>query len=347
VQSEAGQRRAAEAQASTSMPDSEARRAVPAGRRVVDVRNLVRSFGKTTALDGISLSLASGEIHALLGPNGAGKTTLVRVLAGLVLPSSGDVRIAGFDPGADAAVLRRQVGLVPSGDRSFYLRISGLENLVFFARLHGLSHREAVRRAHQRLRSVGLERAARVRVGVYSHGMQKRLSVARALLTDPQLLLVDEATHDLDPEGAEAVRTLVREQASRGTTVLWATQRLDEIRGLADNVTLLKDGTTRFQGSVPQLLSRSSSRRFVLTLRSSSIEAAPLEGRVIDAVGDLGTVVAVAPDTDHYLLSLREGMVLGRALSALNDAGIDVVGCQGERSEAEEAFLSLLRETDL
>jgi ABC-type multidrug transport system ATPase subunit len=312
----------------------------------VEIRSLVRRFGPTTALDDVALSLRAGEIHALLGPNGAGKTTLVRILAGLVLPTSGDVRVAGLDPATDARALRTCVGLVPSGDRSFYLRISGLENLVFFARLHGLTRKRAVRRAREVLEDVGLRDAAKVHVGVYSHGMQKRLSVARALLTDPILLLVDEATHDLDPEGAEAVRELVRQRAARGAAVLWATQKLDEIRGLADNVTVLRQGGVRFQGSVPELLTRSPGRRFVLTLRAEGNSAEPVAARAAGATAGRATISSLASGSDHYLLSLHDGVVLGRALVALTGAGLDVLGCHGERSEVEEAFLALLREDE-
>ena len=113
---------------------------------------------------------------------------------------------------------------------------------------------------------MGLEDSARVRVGVYSHGMQKRLAVARALLVDPAVLLVDEATHDLDPEAAENVRSLVRDLAGRGTAIIWTTQRVDEVRGFADSVTLLARGRTRFAGTVAQLMAHAFPRRYLLRL---------------------------------------------------------------------------------
>ena len=311
---------------------------------LVEVDDVARNFGETRALDGVSLSLQAGEIHALLGPNGAGQTTLVRALAGLVTPTSGHVWIAGRNPSRELGSLRREVGLVPSGDRSFYLRISGLENLAFFARLYGQSRRAAVARAHEVLAQVGLEHAARERVGHYSHGMQKRLSVARALLTHPRLMLVDEATHDLDPEGAERVRELVRERARDGTAVLWTTQRLDEIRGLADNVTLLNRGKVRFSGTVPELLVQSPSNRFVLSLRSN-VNDGEVEVTAGRAIGDMGSLTRLGDErSQHYVLSLHDGAVLGRALAALTATGLDVLSCYGERSEVEEAFLTLLEE---
>ena len=305
----------------------------------IEVEGLVRRFGARTALAGVDLRVEAGAVHALLGPNGAGKTTLLRVLTGLVDPSEGAVRVLGTDERGRAA--RGRVGLVPAGDRSFYLRISGLENLVFFARLHGLRRRAAFARAREVLDEVGLAEAAERPVGGWSHGMQKRLSVARALLTSPPVLLVDEATHDLDPEGAERIRALIGGLASGGTAVLWATQRVDEIRGFASGVTFLDRGRVRFAGSVEGLMAQAASRRYVIRVRN---------GRPGPLVADqLATLLAerasVAPgagsDGEHFRLEPADGIPLGSAIAALADGGIDVLACRQERSEIEEAFLAL------
>ena len=300
----------------------------------IRVESLVHQFDEKVVLDSVSLDVAPGSIHALLGPNGAGKTTLLRILSGLLVPRHGNVRVLGRSVD-NSREFRGLIGLVPSGDRSFYLRISGLENLVFFARLYGATKRDAVRRAHELLEQVGLEDAAKVRVGFYSHGMQKRLSVARALLADPPILLVDEATHDLDPEGARRVRDLVADAASRRTAVVWATQRLDEIRGLCDGVTLIAEGKVAFLGSVPELMAHAVPRRYLVRLRSSRPVATT-------AVGALGTIAPSGePHSGHYLLALREDAVLGDALGALAAGGVDVLTCTEERSEIEQAFLSI------
>ena len=137
---------------------------------------------------------------------------------------------------------------MPSSDRSAYQRISGVENLAFFARMHGLRKKAAYARARAVLDDVGLADRGDDPVGGWSHGMQQRLSVARALLTEPPVLLIDEATHDLDPEAAATVRELIAARADRGTAVLWATQRLDELRGFAGQVTLMSGGSAAFRG---------------------------------------------------------------------------------------------------
>jgi ABC-2 type transport system ATP-binding protein len=234
------------------------------------------------------------------------------------------------------------MGLVPSGDRSLYLRISGVENLVFFGRLHGMSRREATTRAWELLELVGLEDAGRLRSAFYSHGMQKRLSIARALLTEPSVLLIDEATHDLDPEGAALMRELVRGLADDGAAVVWATQRIEEIRGFADAVTLLREGKAAFQGTVSQLVALSVPRRYVLRLRNGQMGGRELEPVLREAVAGRATIAAATDgDGDDFLLHLEADAVLGDVLSSLTAGGVDVLGCREERSEIENAYLNL------
>ena len=306
----------------------------------VEVREVSRRFGAKLALNAVSLRVHAGTVHALLGPNGAGKTTLLRILTSLVTPSEGEVTLLGRRPGGRQ--LKSRIGFIPSGDRSFYLRLSGRENLAFFARLHGLRRRDALERADLALESVRLGDAARLRVGSYSHGMQKRLSIARALLTSPEVLLVDEATHDLDPEGAHVVRELVSELAATGTAVLWTTQRIDEIRGFADQVTLLREGKVCFCGTVPELMAHAIPRRYLLRIQNGGPPGPELTARLQEALVERGSIAAHG-GLDNYVLMLADDAVLGDAIAALTSADVDVLTCHQERSEIEEAFLRLTR----
>jgi ABC-2 type transport system ATP-binding protein len=310
----------------------------------VEASGVRRRFRDTVALDGASIRIPSGSIHALLGPNGAGKTTLIRVLTGLVEPDEGEVRLMGIPlSGVTSREIRRLFGFVPSGDRTFYLRISATENLVFFGRLYGLSRRQAIIRAGEVLEAVELTDAAKLPVGVFSHGMQKRLSLARALLLAPPILFVDEATHDLDPEASARARDLVADAARSGAAVLWATQRVDEIRGFADGVTLLDRGVVRFEGTVPELMGSSGARRVLIHLGRQP-ERGPLIGRVTDLLGARATVVPAGDagqDGEHLLLILEADAVLGSVIADLANDGIAVLACREERSEIEQAFLRL------
>ncbi len=318
-------------------PRTAGARRPPAPAPAVEVRELWQRFGRTAALAGVSLEVRPGEVHALLGPNGAGKTTLLRSLMGLMVPAAGSVRVAGVDVARRPRDLNRCVGLVPSQERTFYERMSGLENLRFFGRMHGLAAREAVARALRGLEQVGLQEAGRARVGTYSQGMKKRLSLARALLVEPAVLLVDEATHDLDPEGARRVEALVRAVADRGAAVVWTTQRVDEIRGLADHATVLVGGGVRFRGTVAELVARADARRYVLQVGELAA------GRdAAAALGGLGELAAgPGGDPGQRVLHLREEAVLGDAIAALAGAGVRVLACREERPPVEEAFMAL------
>lgn len=298
------------------------------GEPSVLVRDLVCRFGDKAALNGVDLSIAPGEIHALLGPNGAGKTTLIRVLCGLVKPHEGTVFTSG------------RVGFVPSGDRTFYLRISTLENLIFFARMHGMRLRRARARAREVLEAVGLEDVADRPAGRCSHGMQKRLSVARALLVSPQVLLVDEATHDLDPEGARRIRALVRQLGSDGTAVLWTTQRVDEVADFADSATLLRKGEVIFSGSPAQLAAHAPSDLYLIQVRRSDAGTPPRLAAVQLAAGP-GARIMPTNDLGYFLLAPESSRGLGVAVARLVAAGFEVITCRQAQSDMEEAFLLL------
>jgi ABC-2 type transport system ATP-binding protein len=290
------------------------------------------------ALSGVSIQVDSGQIHAILGPNGAGKTTLLRTICGLQQPTEGSVRVCGHEPGLQHRDIKSLIGLVPSGARTFYLRLTGLENLLFFARLNGLRKREGLERSMACIRAVGLEEAARIPVRLYSHGMTKRLGVARALLVESPVLVVDEATHDLDPEGARQIQALVADVAAEGGAVIWATQRVEEIRGFAHGMTLLDQGTVRFAGTVGEFLTRAGQRQYLMSLEADG--GRPAIERVQAALGATATVTE-ASDREHLVVALPGDATLAQVVVALDGAGITLTSCWEDRSGVEAAFLAL------
>jgi ABC-2 type transport system ATP-binding protein len=316
----------------------------PSPGPAIEAHAVGRSFRNVTALHEVDLTCDVGEVHALLGPNGAGKTTLVRLMAGLLAPTSGSVSVLGLDSSANPLELRRRVGLVPSGERSFYLRISGLENLVFFARLHGFGRSAALVRARSLARDVGIDNVLDRPASTYSSGMLRRLAVARALIADPPVLLLDEPTQGLDPDGVDRTRALARSLAGRGAAVIWTTQRLDEIRGFADAVTVLDRGEVRFAGTVTGLLALARPRSFVLQLQNGRSPREALDARVNQVLAGVGSVRVAEDGTDQYLLELEDGATLGEAIGPLLATDIRVLACAEARSALEEAFLRLTRE---
>jgi ABC-2 type transport system ATP-binding protein len=220
---------------------------------ILRCRNVSKRYGRSTVLSGIDLDLAPGEVFGLLGPNGAGKTTLIKVLLGLVRPSSGAVSIFGRPlPGARKAVMR-QVGAVVETP-AFFEFMSAFENLRHLVALSGGVSRQRLLDA---LDGVGLASAAHRKVRTFSHGMKQRLGIAQALLPDTRFLILDEPTNGLDPHGIAGVRELVRDLArSRGKTVLVSSHVLTEVEQVCDRVMILSHGRTVLLADVDTLKRR-------------------------------------------------------------------------------------------
>ncbi|KZX22395.1 ABC transporter ATP-binding protein [Rathayibacter tanaceti] len=204
-------------------------------------------------MDGVDLSIASGEVLALLGPNGAGKITLIRMIATLLDPSSGSIRVDGFDSRRNEREVRARTGLVLGGDRGFYLRATVEENLRYFASLSRVDRGRRADTITEVLDAVHLQDRRRDPVETLSRGLKQRLHIARGLLSNPALLLLDEPTIGLDPEAALALRGLIRELKARGCTVLLTTHYLFEAESLADDVAVIIDGRIVARGSVPRI----------------------------------------------------------------------------------------------
>jgi ABC-2 type transport system ATP-binding protein len=207
------------------------------------------------AVEAVTIRVESGQIFGLLGPNGAGKTTLIKLLCTLITPSRGTARVNGFDLARQPAQIRASVGLITSDERSFYGRLSGRENLLFFAALHGLSSRAARNRVQALLEQVELTDAADRAFQTYSSGMRQRLAIARGMLHDPAILFLDEPTRGLDPHATNKLHAFITDEivGRQHKTVWLTTQRLDEAEKLCHRVAILDRGKIRAEGTIGEL----------------------------------------------------------------------------------------------
>lgn len=212
---------------------------------LIEAQDLVRRFDQRIAVDRVSFTLEAGKVLALLGPNGAGKTTTMRVLAGLLAPSAGSARVCGYMLGRrdqDNDAIRARCGVVPEMP-GFYERLSAIDNLRFFAGLQGLQPAQIALRVAAELERFQLSERGKDRVGTYSKGMKQRLSLARALLHQPQLLFLDEPTAGLDPRATAELHGLIGQLQAAGSGIVLSTHSLEEAEALADEILVINTRT--------------------------------------------------------------------------------------------------------
>ncbi len=201
------------------------------------------------ALRGVDLAIEPGELFGLLGPNGAGKTTMTKIFTTLLLPTSGTAAVLGLDVVRDQWRLRRRIGFVFGGERGLYWRLSGLDNLRYFADLYRIPPEVTRKRIPELLERLGLAGRERDRVELYSRGMKQRLHLARGLLNDPEVLFLDEPTIGLDPVGARELRVIVRELADAGKTIFLTTHYMFEADAICDRIAVIKGGEIVAEGT--------------------------------------------------------------------------------------------------
>lgn len=227
----------------------------------IETIGLTKRYGGSSggdAVHGVNLSLPGGELFGLFGPNGAGKTTLIRMLSTLLAPTSGEARVNGFDIAREPAAVRASIGLVFANEHSFYGRLSGRQNLNFFAALQNLSPRQTRRRVDELLDVFALQPHANTMFQSYSTGMRQKLNVARALLHNPSVLFLDEPTKGMDVQTADTVRAMLKDDivGRQGKTVFLTTHDLYEMEHLCDRIGVIADGQIQALGEPRDLLAQ-------------------------------------------------------------------------------------------
>jgi len=292
---------------------------------VIDTHALTRRYGEAiVAVDSLDLRVRRGEVYGFLGPNGAGKTTTLRMLLGLVRPTSGSATVLGEPPGAPAAL--RRIGAMVEAP-AFYPYLSGRDNLRVLARRGGVREDRIARVLAQ----VDLDARAGDGATTYSMGMKQRLGVAAALLKDPEVLILDEPTNGLDPAGMAEMRDFIRSLAQGGRTVLLSSHLMGEVEQMSDRVGVIREGSLVAEGTVDELRGRTGLR----------VRAEPLP-EAIDLVGRLPGVGAITTVDGAFDVAAdaAEAPAINRALV---EAGIAVSELSPRRASLEDVFLELTR----
>ena len=312
----------------------------------VQLEDVTKSFGRHRAVDGLALSIDRGEVHALLGPNGSGKTTTVRMIATLLRPDHGTVRILGHDTVRDRTAAKRHLGLVGQFT-ALDLRLTGLENLTMFGALAGLPRPEARERAYEMLNRFGLADAADRSVATWSGGMQRRLDILAAFVVAPPVLLLDEPTTGLDPVSRLAVYDMVRGMVADGTAVVLTTQYLDEADQLADRLTILDHGRVVASGAPAEIKRTVGEGNSVVVQEDHADQAAFAAARL--GLHAMGREPGEVAGTTRLGLAVDDGQnrpALADVLRELDHAGVGVDDIGRRHPTLDEAFLALTGPTD-
>ncbi|WP_318213781.1 ATP-binding cassette domain-containing protein [Streptomyces sp. SCL15-6] len=300
----------------------------------ITVEGARKRYGGKNALDGLDLTVTRGTVHGVLGPNGAGKTTLVRILSTLLRPDAGRIEVAGHDVVTEAYAVRLRIGLLGQ-HAALDEELGGRQNLEMFGRLHHLGARRARARAGELLERFGLTATGRKPVSAYSGGMRRRLDLAASLITEPEVLFLDEPTTGLDPRGRAEVWDSVRSLVGGGTTVLLTTQYLEEADQLAHRISVVDAGRVVADGTADELKAATGGDRIDVVLRDA--------GRLGAAAGLL-PLTGVRVDPDRRLLSapVTDRMAaLSGVVRALREAGIEAEDVALRRPTLDEVFLHL------
>ncbi|WP_338770635.1 ABC transporter ATP-binding protein [Massilia sp. METH4] len=302
---------------------------------LLNVRDLVKAYGRRRAVDGVSFHVRRGQTVGLLGPNGAGKSTTVAIIAGLLDADAGEVVLDGRPMGTRHPEARRRIGLVPQ-DLALYDDLPAQDNLKLFGALYGLKGPALGARCAAVLDLVGLADRARDRPATFSGGMRRRLNIAAALLHEPELLILDEPTVGVDPQSRNAIFDTLESLQRAGTALLYTSHYMEEVERLADHIVIVDHGRVLVDDSPAALYARLPARAAL------HVElAAPLTGDVAAALTQLPGVAGVQDDGTALDVRLRDGMQAVAVLDWLRDRGQVPVHFATARARLEDVFLDL------
>lgn len=302
----------------------------------LQLEGIRKTLAGREVLKGISLTVETGDVFGYLGSNGAGKTTTIRILLDLIRPTSGEVRVMGESAARED--VRRRIGFVLEAD-GLYNALSAVENLQFYARIYGLSDARA--RIETLLADVGLADRARDRVGGFSKGMRQRLALARALVHDPQVLILDEPMSGIDPSGQIELRQILLDVVRRaGKTVFFSSHDLDEVQRICNRIALIDQGTIRLQGELATLMREMGGHEVVIDTAGATPEP------VLRALRDAPRLGFQITTGKGLVFSPPEGVEVSEIVGFLVGHGVRVEGARRKEASLEELYTAILKERE-
>ena len=308
---------------------------------VIETNELTKIYGSgreaVTAVDHVNLQIERGIISGILGPNGAGKTTLIMMLTGLVLPSSGSAKVFGYDIIKDSMKIRRKVGLLPEGF-GFYDHLTARQNLNYIAALNDIPKSERDKRVNEALKAVALEEFADRKVNAFSRGMTQRLGIAQTLIKDPELLILDEPTAGVDPEGARVFKDLIYKLNEQGKTILICTHLLHEVGPLCNHVAIMHRGKFVVQGRVGEIVKR------VMDEEGYRIEVeVKREARTLAMeISKLNGIIEVKERNDNMLSIKASKDVRADIIKVASTRGVEILSIRRMEPSLEDIFMRVL-----
>lgn len=303
----------------------------------IECENLVKVFGgkpPVRALDNVSLKVPSGCIFGLFGPNGAGKSTLISTLMGLILPASGSAKVLSHDVLRESIEIRWRVGFLPEGF-GFYESLTALENLKYFGLLDGLPIEIVKQRAVEVLNRVGLSDKANAKVSTFSRGMKQRLGVAQTLLKDPELLIFDEPTVGIDPEGVISFRNIIQEVVKEGKTVFLSTHLLRDLGMVCTHTAIMRKGRIIVQGSMEELAKRMRGDRgytYEVHIKTGDVM------KLLQEVKNLSQVTEARVESEGKMVIVSKQDIGNELFSLLSKGGYSVEALASFKPDWEDLY---------
>ncbi len=301
----------------------------------IEVEGLVKAFGDTKAVDGISFSVKSGELFGFLGPNGAGKTTTINMLTGLARPDAGDIRIGGIDCIRKARSAQHLIGVV-ADESNLYPELTGFDNLCFCAALHGLTKEQRRIRARQLLGMFGLTDAANRKFGGYSRGMKRKLTIAAGIIHQPEILFLDEPTTGLDVASARHLRQLIADLHQSGTTIFLTTHYIEEAQRLCDRIAFIVAGHIAKTDTVENLLQPFQNKNVVQIVCTNADNN--IKNKLVESFQDMNFTFA-----QKYLIRIEAGrpILAGAVVRFLEEHGVQVSEARKVTPSLEDVFVQI------